>query len=329
MRREDYEERTRGGVLIKIKPARLHCIVFFQNKPENSSIDGSMEQTIPAIAFIGKNFSLTLPVGEISLVPSRGGRLAVPYRLSSSPGDKHLSLSCGSASDQFPVLLKHYESPRQFLSGEGSGHPFRYLVLDQSVPRIDMVTLKVKNPEAQMLIVQENKSPGYNKPAQSPVAPENMRATDIAEQGGGDSRNPVFMARIYLRNLNLDQVRQLLFDFDLKAEEVEFIRTFLRIMIKNENGKRELQSVQSRLEVLDELYRLSGIILSGRYDHFNHELDKGLRSDVAGEVRALVSNYRLKAVRKEDEIRYWEWEYRIQKMEGGAELPPSDDRPGV
>ena len=317
MRQDDYEEQTRGGYLVKIKPQKLLCIVFIQNKPETSSLEQSMEQAIPAIVFIGKNFELALPAGQISMVPNRGGRLSVPYRLTSSPGEKHLALSCGSSSDQFPVLVKHYESPRQFLTGEGPGHPFRYLVLDQSVPRLDMVTLKVKNPEAQMLIVQENKSPGYTKPEKS-VNQEQVRATDIVEQGGGDSRNPVFMARLYLRNLNLDQVRQLLFDFDLKAEEVEFVRTFLKIMIKNEHDKDELKAVHGRLTVLDELYRLSGIILSGRFDQFNEELDKGIQVEVASELKALVSNYRSRASSKEDEIRFWEWEYRISKADGGA-----------
>ncbi len=315
MRREDYEERTRGGYLVKIKPARLVCIVFIQNKPETSALDKSMEQPIPAIVFIGKHFKLGLPAGDISLVPSRAGKLVVPYGLTTAPGQKNLSLSCGSASDQFPVLVKQYESPRQFLSGEGSGHPFRYLVLDQSVARLDMVTLKVKNPEAQILIVQENKSPGFQP--EKKVNTDTVRATDLVEEGGAGelSRNPVFMARLYLRNLNLDQVRQLLLDFDLRAEEVEFIRTFLQIMIKNEHNKQELAMFRDQLEILNDLYRLCGIILSGRFEQFSDELDRGIPPRLASELKALVANYRLKAKTKEEEIRYWEWEYRLSKME--------------
>ena len=205
------------------------------------------------------------------------------------------------------------------MSFEEEGHPYQYMVLDSGVMRIDMVTLRVKNPEAQILIIQPDLT--TSKAPVGKVETDRMRASDLVKMGKGNEQvgNPVFLARIHLRQLELDRVRQLLLDFKMSAEEIEFIRTFLKIMIRNEQGKQELEVVKEDLARLDEIYRLCSLLAARDMARFDQELEIGLKPDVAREMAGIVAPYRKSAESKDEEIQYWEWEYRLNKMAGISE----------
>ena len=318
---QDVELTTRSGCFIRVRPSRRTCIIHINNQPEIVKIaEGrtSMEQNVPYVVFIGPEFRMLLPPGRLQLVENRRGRIAIPYELGESPKQRFINLSCASESDEFPVQVMAYPGVKQFISREGEGHPYRYVVLEQSVPRIDMVTLKVKNPDARILILKD-------EPAVSPPAPrkadelktDRVRATDLARTRGQSqeySNNPVFNARIYLRNLDLGLVKNLLNEFDMSADEIEFIRTFLGIMIRNEQGKGELVPYRGRLEKIDELYRLYARVVSRDQVAFEQELERGIDPEVASDLAQLIARKRKQAGNKEEEIQYWEWEYRLGKQ---------------
>ena len=128
------------------------------------------------------------------------------------------------------------------------------------------------------------------------------------------SENPVFLARIHLRNLELDKVKQLLFDFNLKGEDIIFIRTFLDVMIKNVNNKEELNANRDKVKVLDEIFRLAVLIINHAEADFELELEKGLSKDVAYMIYALLEKYQEQAKNIEEEIMIWEWKYRARRL---------------
>jgi hypothetical protein len=169
------------------------------------------------------------------------------------------------------------------------------------------MTLKVKNAEVQILLVQEEDELKKEQAA----GQEKVRATDMLAQGAGreHTSNPVFMARVHLRNLQLENVKQLLYDFELKADEIEFIRTFLSIMIKNENSKEDLRLVQGQLKIMDAMFCYMLDVLKRKSPD---EL-KPLVPEAAKELKRLMGYYRQKALNKEDEIYFWELEYRLDK----------------
>jgi len=102
----------------------------------------------------------------------------------------------------------------------------------------------------------------------------------------------------------------------MSAEEIQFVRTFLQIMIRNEQGKDELVGARPELERLDELYRLSALVIGGDIDGFEQELERGIDGRVAPDLLSLISRKRAQAEDKEREIQFWEWEYRLQKAAG-------------
>jgi hypothetical protein len=317
---QDVELTTRSGYFIKIRPARRTCIIHIDNQPEVVTLSGgrtSMEQPVPYVVFIGPDFVMQLPAGELHLVDNRRGRVAIPYQLSDR-SQRFISLSCPSQSDQFPVQVQHYPGVKQFVSREGEGHPYRYVVLDQDIPRIDMVTLKVKNPDARILILKNDAVP-EPRPAKrtaDELKPDSVRATDLARSAGGSefSNNPVFNARIHLRNLDFERVKNLLNEFNMSVEEIEFVRTFLGIMIRNDQNKPELAPYREQLQRIDELYRLSGRVIARDQVAFEQELESGIDPVVAEDLARLIARKRLAASNKEEEILYWEWEYRLDKL---------------
>lgn len=278
---------------------------------------GSSDQAIPGVVFIGRSFSPVLTQNEFVLVFNRSRRLVIPYRLADGRA-RSLLLPCGSAADQFPVIVAYFDSTRALVD-QGSlfkGPPWRYAVLEPGVSRIDLMSLKVHRPELKTFLLKEEG--GATHETTAAMAEQKVRATDIIEQTGGghNTSNPVFQARLHLRQLALDRMLELPAKFTLKTEEVEFIRTFLNLMIKNERNTAELVPVQGELKHLDQFYGLLSVALKDP-DQFDRALEQGLASDLASYLLPVVRNMRSNTQDREQQIRYWEWEYRLNELSGG------------
>lgn len=318
-----------------VTPAGFSIRIFTDRGVCNVSRDGRLEfpqggaassdQQIPGVIFIGKSFEPSLNPDQYLLVPNRSRRLIIPYRLGDSMG-RHILLPCGSAADQFPIVVAYFASARQLIDAGTlyRGAPWRYVVLEPQVARIDLMSLKVHRPDLKTFLLKDQSGEAAEP---SPAAEEKVRATDIVNQGGAGEHasNPVFQARLHLRNLALDRMAELPVRFNLKSEEVEFIRTFLGIMIQNERENPELDRVKERLQRLDEFYRLLSVALQDS-DEFDRALEKGLDKPLATELLPVVRNMRSLSSDRERQIRYWEWEYRLNELAGGPESeknPPS------
>lgn len=239
------------------------------------------------------------------LFPVKKGRLLIPY--GSSGGEPNrLGLPCPPDIDQFPAVLRRVSSIRDVLAEPAGSAKMRFIVVDDSVARIDLITLKVKQPQAQVLVVH---APEQAKPDHAKVRAADLMST---EQGDELQQNPVFMARVYLRNLELTRVRDLLVEFEMSGEEIQFVRTFLQLMIRNDRAQEDLNAARTKLAHLDELYRLAGVLASGVREDFDRELEH-VPGDLARDLLPLVARRRSRAPGREDQIYYWECEFRLNQ----------------
>lgn len=255
------ELRTPGGRVVKIRLDRMTAVVFgSDNKPEVVRHKGreSMEQPIPAILFVGADFKAALEVEVFRLVENRGGRLRIPYKTAAGQVQQ-VGIACASASDAFPVFVRHCDTVKDFLAADNGTVAFQYMVVSSELARMDTVALRVRYPDAQILVVK----------APTPAADTHkmdaskVRASDLAktEQGRALSGNPVFLARIHLRLLELDRVRELLTSVPIGPEEVDFVRTFLDLMIRNDQNRSELAAARGELDALNRLYEAAALLL--------------------------------------------------------------------
>jgi hypothetical protein len=262
------------------------------------------EHPVPEIIFVGSLLSSQASPSPV-LYPVKKGRLLIPYGGMSNGEPNRLGLPCPPDVDQFPAVLTRIDSVRDVLASPPSQAKMRFIVVDDSVPKIDLITLKVKQPQSQVLVVHAPEAAGQ-------ADHRKVRAADLVQAGQGEElqQNPVFMARVHLRNLELPLVRDLLVEFEMSSEEIQFVRTFLQLMIRNDRGQADLHAVQKELLHLDELYRLAGVLASGDRDAFDRELEV-VTPGLARDLLPLVARRRARAPGREDQIYFWECEFRL------------------
>ncbi|MCB1192450.1 MAG: hypothetical protein H7A23_19435 [Leptospiraceae bacterium] len=326
-----YEERkTPAGYLVKVRLNKMTYVVFTPKGPEipKGAKNNSIIVTVPRVVFLGDDFNLShFRLGELSFVNVKSGKLVIPYQHGGSRDIKTIFLNSGSESDVLPVVIYHYEDVKEIIGAvEQGGLEFHHIVADENLKRTDMVTLKIRYPSLNILILKKKISTvieskahrnddDYN--ARPIIDTEKARAAELVSSNSNlnmYSENPVFLARIHMRKMELDKVKQLLFDFNLKSEDVIFIRTFLSVMIKDEAQKNSSSIELEKLKSLDEVFRLAIMIIDQDEEQFEKELEKGFSKEVASMVYALLEKYQEQAVNIEDEIMLWEWKYRARRL---------------
>lgn len=315
---------TRGGYFIEVNESGSSCRVSYEDRMEIPHIAGfgrTPDQPIPFVYFIGHQFEPMVNPGAYHLFGSRRFRVVVPYAHTKDRSEGSLSFRISSASDQYPVFVAHYPSVRDFLAGDGKHRRGKeYVIMDPEVPRIQLITLKVKRPDVIILLLHPVAMGGEG--LEERVEYSHVRASDLS--GTSDvpielAGDPVFIARIHLRSLDLEAVQNLIVDYELSEDEIQFIRTFLQIMIKNERNDRDLIAARSELESLDESFRLGTILIKEDHHAFDREMDQGIPPKVAGNLEPLVKKLRQSVKNKDDEIYLWEVEYRLGQMSQGKD----------
>ena len=322
-----YEERkTPGGFLVKVRLAKMTYVVFTNDGPEvpRGSKNKSIVVPVPRVAFLGSDFNLShFRLSELNFVNVKAGKLVIPYQHGFSNEIKTIFVATGSASDILPVLVQHFSTKEDLVKESETSELYHYLIVDEDLPRTDMVTLKIRFPSMNILVIKKKISAVESKTEKSTSADDKVvdfnkvRATDVISNSNLNqySQNPVFLARIHLRNMELDKVKQLLLEFKLTAQDVAFIRTFLEVMIRNEFNKPELKTSKEKLVALNEAFRLSTLILDGQIEEFEKELgEKKFSREIAAMIYALLSKEQDESREIERELILWEWKLLTKKL---------------
>ncbi len=312
--------KTRAGYDIEIHPGGRTCTIFIEGRaesPKDQFGQRSTDQSIPRIFFVGDIFELNLESDLLHLIGNKNFRITIPYRYLPALEFNQLKLRCTSVSDQFPVYIFYKRSIREIYSLLSRKQKNQFVILGPDNPKIDLITLNVKFPNVRVLILHPTVSDTAEQNDNSRFQTD-VRAADLVRSGGAEelTGDPVFLARIHLRNLDLEAARDLIVQYDLTLDEVQFIRTFLTAMIRNERNDKDLIAAKDELISIDEMYRLAGILMRDEKQVFDAELDRGVKPKAAGFLIPVVTKLRKKTKNKDDEIYLWECEYRLGQMKG-------------
>lgn len=303
------EFRTPGGYFIAVDEESLSCGVY------RGRVDGvSVEQVrasgvkVTGVLFLGNAVQPISGEDGFMLLPVRSGSIAVPYRSGPEGDRKVIQLNVRVVADQFPVFIRHSPEVREFLKNlsEVDRKKFRIVVLGPDVLRIDTVGARVAFPHARVFqTVAEGRK--------SPTVPARVRAVDLMGRPGMEhmSQNPVYMARVLLRRLDFKGMERLPIDYNLSREDVEFIRAFIDVMYKNERGSRELTENHERIGQLMKFYRIIDLIIRMERDQLDREVEAGLDQQVVSNLLPFLRKQRQRAKTKDQEIAFWELEYRL------------------
>lgn len=312
------EFRTPAGYFLVVNDEDLTCGVF---RGEVGNVTPELIRstglTVTGVAFLGQDVRPTTTQEGLTVLATRAGAIYVPYVISDPGGrpseKKGIQLSVKVATDQFPVYVHHFRSAREFVQGLDARAKqfYRIVMMGGDIPRIDVMGVRVALPHARIY---------QTRP--SAAAPEqdrsSVRAADLLEQPGGDAmaKNPVYMARVLLRRLDFSGMERLPLNFDLNSQDLEFIRTFLGVMLRNEHGSEELTRHRSGIQQLIVLYDLVAVVLSRDRGRLEEALTAGISPELTQKVLPVVQKQRGAATSREEEIALWEFEYRLG---GGGE----------
>lgn len=324
-----YEEKqTPKGFLIKIRPDGKTYVVFTPTGPETprGAKNDSIIVKVPRVAFVGDSFDVShFEINQINYVNVKNSKMVIPYARGNSREIKSIFLNSGSASDILPVIVSHFNSVSEMLEGSEANSDYNHLLIDEEFPRSEMIKLKIRRPLLNILIIKKKITPKIAEAKEelntdNIIDANSVRALDVAGEGNLNmfSGNPVFLSRIHLRNMDLDKVKQLLLDFNLTSDDVIFIRTFLGVMIKNENNKVELKRNQQKLIKLDRSFYLASLILGDQEKEFEIELKNSLEKEHAFMMYALLEKEQEREADIKKHLLLWEWKLRAKKMANGV-----------
>lgn len=245
------EERTPKGYTLKIVQKKMSFLVFDRNgssvyaDPEGSQV----VHPIPVVAFYGKDFTLKGKVmGEYSLYKVSRGKIIIPYTLHGDPENRYLMIPTVETIDIMPVKAICHEGLLALVRELDFGLNPSMIVVDDNASENDLIVIRNRCPSAEIVHIARDS-------AVSGRDPEPRRAVDELDDVNLNmlSQNPVFLARIHLRNVAISKVKQLLLDFDLTPVDAGYIHTFIQAMINSKST--DLDRVRPMLVELEKDFR--------------------------------------------------------------------------
>lgn len=317
MSAEHKEYVTDAGYVIRVNLTRSTFLVFKDNQPVAGIRSHGVERAIhkiPHVVFLGKAFDFSMQdQGVIWLCEVDGTRMVIPFRFKETSDIRHVKIPVTVTCDMLPVIITFFEAYRPgILPGFVSAQ--QYFVADEDIDRDSVIKLKARYPFSRVLIHREDRAEFYEKPGQKgPKDPTGtVRATDLLKSGNIEnlSQNPVFAARVYLRQTDWDKLYDLPVNSKLHFSEVENILTFLRLMISKAPDRPELKQHVYTLRALDDYFQGLVNLLSFDYSRARGYLQSQQGSGKAFSplIRALVSQ--MNFAQKEDnekQIEFFSW----------------------
>lgn len=235
---DTVEEKTPRGYTLKVYVQKDTFLIFDQKGKSVYADDAGLKvmHHIPRIAFLGPLFSVrnrTRP--DYTLYKVSKGKIVLPYYLSGDKDRRYLLLDTDIKIDMMPLRLFFISNIRELILQLDSGLKPDAIVVDLAITENDIIIINNRYANAKIIITERSAVAGITKHRGiSDVDEDHVRATDIASEINLNmmSENPVFLARIHLRDMNISKVKQLLLDFDLSSIDADYIVTFISTIIK-------------------------------------------------------------------------------------------------
>ena len=159
MNQETMEERkTPGGFTVRVHRATMTCEVISRRGtevPRNAKNNSSIVK-VPRIIFLGQAFNLShFRLADLTYVNSKSGKLQIPYQYEGAADIKIISVPTGSDSDVLPIIPYQYQSLKEIVHAAEQGLEFQNIIVDESSPKNDMVNLKIRFPNVNILILRK------------------------------------------------------------------------------------------------------------------------------------------------------------------------------
>lgn len=310
-----FEEKTPKGITIKVLIDKSRFLAF-DRKGGSIYADDSRTKVlheIPDIVFIGENFILPKSDrrGDFTLLKVLKEKAIIPFSWRNAKKTRYLLIRIGSQLDLIPVKLKRVSHIPELVKELEAGLKPNFLVVDSSITRGDIMIIKNRYAAANVVLVDETSQTITVDPMGSgDEIPVDRRATDIAREININmmSNNPVFLARLHLRELNFSKVNQLLFDFDLSAGDSEYILSFLETMITRAREKEELAKNLGKIESLRNAFLFYLHLLARRESDIKKMVNEANALTDVASYRTLIAKIKILFPEQADQLLFTDYE---------------------
>ena len=223
------EEKTPKGYLIKILFDNWQFLAFNrQGKSIYADKEGkSLLHEVPVLVFIGTTFEIKTEFDrEYSLLKIRDGAIVVPYLDLKDNRTKYFFLETDKEMDAIPVRMMQVNDVAQMVRDMDVDVRPNYVIVDDTVTPNDVIIIKNRYKVDEIVYVELANNYFLAERLQ---IPEPEQAVNINMM----SSNPVFLARIHLRTMDLSKINQLLLDFEITALDTEYILSFLQSALES------------------------------------------------------------------------------------------------
>jgi len=250
------EEKTPKGFTLKIIVNKGAFLVF-DNRGTTVYADPEglkVLHRIPLIAFLGKSFSVrNRRISEFTFCKVSKAKIVIPFYVSGDMDMRYLLMDSPESIDLMPVKIMFLHSVSSIAREVEGGNRPDVFVVDAAMSDSDIVVIKNRVPSARVVMADQVVKAGITSQREISINDEKIsRATESS----GDvnlnimSKNPVFLARVHLRQMDLSKVNQLLLDFDMAADDASFILSFIQTMISNAGKDPSLKTSEQKLSDL-------------------------------------------------------------------------------
>jgi hypothetical protein len=263
------EEKTPKGYILKILFNKWQFMAF-DKRGKSISLDKegkSLLYPVPVIIFIGTSFTVKKEFHkEYSMLKIRNGVIVVPYQDLKDKKTKYFFLRTDIELDSIPVRMLIVQDVAQMVRDIETSVQPDYVAVDDGITPNDVVVIKNRYRVGEII---------YIELANNFFLSERLQVSDSDQALNLNmmSSNPVYLAAIHLRSMDLSKINQLLLDFEITALDTEYIMSFIQKTLVTEGTDPTVEKNKPMLEDLLNSFRFYHNLLQKNEDAIKSMID--------------------------------------------------------
>ncbi|TAL36776.1 MAG: hypothetical protein EPN93_08135 [Spirochaetes bacterium] len=298
------EEKSPKGMTLKIFPKKSQFLVFDRRGKSVYSDDQNTKvlHRMQAVYFVGVSFAIRNTHQEFSLLKVIKNQMVLPYVDLETRSRKYLFLDTLGPVDIMPTRLRAFDNTASLVRETDATDKPDAIVVSRAISGNDIIVIKNRFPAAVIITAGVERSLDMieESPAKSGADGEvnlNMMST-----------NPVFLARVHLRDMNVMKVNQIMLDFDLTAIEAEYILSFIRGMLKDADANPDIAKNRPKLESLAESLRFYMGLLNKDTQEVQHMIEALSDMSLLASYSTLITKVKLMNPERDNQLLYTDYE---------------------
>jgi len=316
------EEKSPENILIKILFNKWQFLAFDKKgKSIYADAEGrNLLHEIPKIVFVGKHFRIPRNYNrDYIFLKIRNRAIIVPYIDTRDKKKKYLFVPSDEPIDMVPVRMRQVDDVTILVKEIEVTFMPEHIVVDDSVTQNDIVIIKNRYKITELIHADfEN---NYRRIENLTAVNEDNINININTMSG----NPVFLAGIHIKNMDLSKVNQLLLDFELSILDTEYIHHYIKSLIKKSESDPALEKHKAMLRELNYAYGFYLNLLKKNDAEIRKVIESCENIKWLAPLRTLI----LKAKSIQEHDIYIEYEAMVQQRKKALQAPPKAAVPPV